>query len=221
MSDACREWRDDIGGLAIGRPDPGRADALRAHLDGCASCRAEVDDLRPVAEALRSAGSGHLGGPLPEPPPHLGREVLARIDAARAGRRRRRVRRVVLVAAGAVAAAATAVVTLVPGGSSAEATTLAFGPHPSGVDATARLVEQSWGTQVEFRADGLDPDGWYWLWVTGPDGRRVGAGSFQGSATGEVRVVLGAALPYQSCDRVWVTDGADAVVLDAWLHDDG
>jgi hypothetical protein len=61
--------------------------------------------------------------------------------------------------------------------------------------------------------DGLasDPDDVYWLWLSTPDGDRVAAGTFRGDG----HMQMSAALPYDEATRVWVTDEADEVVLDA------
>jgi anti-sigma factor RsiW len=48
-SDACREWRGAIAAEALGEIEPAEAIALQAHLDACAVCRSELDDLAVVA----------------------------------------------------------------------------------------------------------------------------------------------------------------------------
>ncbi len=63
--------------------------------------------------------------------------------------------------------------------------------------------------------DGLAHDGdVYWLWLSTADGQRVAAGTFSGDGT----VHMAAALPLGKAARIWVTDGNNAVVLDAQLH---
>ena len=41
------------------------------------------------------------------------------------------------------------------------------------------------GTRVQLHVDGLDDREWYWLWVTGSDGKRVAAGTFSASSASE------------------------------------
>ena len=65
-------------------------------------------------------------------------------------------------------------------------------------------------------ADGLDDGDWYWLWLTGDDGKRVPAGTFRGTG-GTVEVTLISALPLDAARRIWVTDDSDKVVLDAHI----
>ena len=52
MTEPCREWRGALGAAALGGLDPAEQIALRAHLDGCAVCRAELRDLTAVARVL-------------------------------------------------------------------------------------------------------------------------------------------------------------------------
>ncbi len=66
---------------------------------------------------------------------------------------------------------------------------------PATAEATgsARLTARDTGTEIALEADGLDAGDWYWLWLTGADGDRVGAGTFQGTG-GNIDVTLTAAL---------------------------
>jgi hypothetical protein len=65
-------------------------------------------------------------------------------------------------------------------------------------------------------AAGLDEGDWYWLWLTGEDGKRVAAGTFRGTGD-DVDVTLTAALPLDAARRIWVTDADDEIVLDAQI----
>ncbi|NVI91926.1 anti-sigma factor [Actinomadura sp. BRA 177] len=48
----CGVYRIGLGVYAIGRLAGAEADALSAHLNGCPPCRAELAELRTVAELL-------------------------------------------------------------------------------------------------------------------------------------------------------------------------
>jgi anti-sigma factor RsiW len=48
----CGEYRLGLGVYALGRLGAAEADALSAHLRGCPPCRAELADLRRVADLL-------------------------------------------------------------------------------------------------------------------------------------------------------------------------
>ncbi|TDB83157.1 zf-HC2 domain-containing protein [Actinomadura sp. KC216] len=49
----CGEFRIGLGVYALGRLPGAEADELSAHLRGCPPCRAELAELRGVAELLR------------------------------------------------------------------------------------------------------------------------------------------------------------------------
>ena len=54
--DEHRTMRESLGDYAIGRLPDGEAAAVRAHLDGCAACRAELAKVAlPVLECEGSA----------------------------------------------------------------------------------------------------------------------------------------------------------------------
>jgi anti-sigma factor RsiW len=219
-SDACRELRGVLGAVALGNADDAEHVALRAHLDGCAECRAELRELTSVSAALPLADPARVAVTsmgLAEPPPTLAQRVLGRVTAERFARRARRRRRVGVVAAAAtaVAAAIVAFALVVPVGSST-GTRVALSANVPGVSAEAILRGRAAGTEVAFHVAGLHQGEYYWLWVTGDDGDRVGAGTFQGTAKA-TDLVMTAALPLRDARRIWVTDGHDQVVLDERL----
>ena len=199
MSDACREWRGELAATAAGRPDPDKHPALVAHLDGCVHCRQELAELERVAATLRLDVATAVASVRREP----------------AQRSRWRT-----VAVGALAAAAAflvmiGVVAVATRSSGPDAQHVAFAQAPPGVEASADLTPTEWGTQVALDVDGLAHDGdVYWLWLSTADGQRVAAGTFSGDGT----VHMAAALPLGKAARIWVTDGNNAVVLDAQLH---
>ncbi|MDQ1384328.1 MAG: hypothetical protein QOG65_1707 [Actinomycetota bacterium] len=222
-SDPCRELRGVLGAVALGNADEAERVALRAHLDGCAECRAELRELTSVAAALPLADPERVAdvtaAGLAQPPPTLAKRVLGRVAAERFARRARRRRRVGLVAATATAIAIAAAIVgfalVVPDGSS-PGTRVALSAKVAGVSAEATLRGRPAGTEVAFHVAGLHQGEYYWLWVTGDDGDRVGAGTFQGTAKAS-DLVMTAALPLRDARRIWVTDQHDKVVLDERL----
>jgi hypothetical protein len=216
-SDSCRELRSALGAVALGGADPAEELALRAHLDGCADCRAELRELTSVAAALPLADPARvMGGGLPQPSDALAKRVLGRVAAERAARRTRTRRRIAVVAAtaSAIAAAIIAFVLVVPATSPA-GTKVVFPAH-AGVAAAATLRPSAGGTEVAFHVSGLHQGDYYWLWLTGDDGDRIAAGTFQGTTT-PANLVMTAALPVGDARRIWVTDSHDRVVLDQRL----
>jgi Putative zinc-finger len=216
-TDACRDWRGALGAAALGDIGPAEEIALRAHLDGCPTCRAELRDLTAVAQALAVVPIERVTSAPVEPSRALADRVFARVVREREVRRGRRTRRV-LVGAGTAAVAAAAVISLVllaVGGGPASGTNVVL-KSAVGATASATLHEKSVGTEVDVRFAGLHPGEYYWLWLTGDDGHRIPAGSFSGSSH-STEVQLMAAVPLSEARRIWVTDDHEAVVLDARL----
>jgi len=83
-----------------------------------------------------------------------------------------------------------------------------------GAHATAVLRPRATGTAIDVKLSGLDPHRYYWLWLTGDDDHRMGAGTFTGSLQPtEIRTT--AAVPLDEARRIWVTDDDNEVVLNA------
>jgi Putative zinc-finger/Anti-sigma-K factor rskA len=186
-AEGCREWRERIGALVLGQLPEDQRLATEAHLDGCPGCRAEAEDLAPVASLLRRADPDRLA-PTPAPPPRLGERIVRRIAAERRAERRRRTRvRLGLGAATAAvaAAAAVAVVTLVGSGESTPSETVAFRALPRGAFAEATLAPRPWGSEISVKVYGFRPGALCQVWLRRSDGKRVPAGSFRYVYDGE------------------------------------
>lgn len=213
-TEACRDWRGDLGIEALGRLEEPQRTALLAHLDGCADCRTALAELSTVAAALDLADASRVSeGEIAQPPQELGERILGRLQWERTARRRRRGVGVAATIVG-VAAAIVAAILLTVGAQGADhGTVVALRSPQRGVHAEAELFPQQAGTRVRLHVDGLDDGEWYWLWVTGADGDRVAAGTF--SATQKRQdLTMTAALSVSGTKRVWVTDADNHVVLD-------
>ena len=219
MIDPCRDQRGALGAAALGGGDPADDIALRAHLDGCAACRAELRELTLVARALAAIPLSAIDAAPAEPSGALGSRVLERLARERGALRSRRVRRTFL-GAGAFASVAAAVIAAVlvfgSGAGDGPAGTRVVLPGVGGAraTATATLRAKPAGTEVDMKVTGLHRGDYYWLWVTDDGGRRLPAGTFQGSDQ-PINIRLTAAMPLSEARRIWVTDGKDRVVLDA------
>jgi hypothetical protein len=132
-------------------------------------------------------------------------------------RRSRRSRRIGAGVAAFVAAAAAviAVVVFVGTGDSSPGTRVVM-PGVGNATASATLRPASSGTEIDMTVAGLKPGEYYWLWLTGRDDDRLGAGTFKGTR-GKSQLRLMAALPLDEAQRIWVTDEDKRVVLDAHL----
>ncbi len=79
--------REQLGAYALGhleRDDVGATTALRAHLDGCASCRADLVEITPLVRLLGEVEPAAFGSP-PFPPPELGSRIRDAVARERAG----------------------------------------------------------------------------------------------------------------------------------------
>jgi len=71
VSEQDHTWRDSVAAYLLGALPEDEVLALRMHLDGCATCRRTLDDLRPAVDALPAAVT-----PL-EAPPALRDRIMA------------------------------------------------------------------------------------------------------------------------------------------------
>jgi anti-sigma-K factor RskA len=216
-TEACRDWRGDLGLEALGALDEPERTALIAHLDGCADCRRALAELTAVAETLDFADLARLDdGEELAPPTELGDRILGRLQWERAVHKRRRRWGYVATAIGSAAALIVALVLALGGGSSGGGTVVALRSSEHGVHAQAVLFSQDTGTRVKLHVDGLDDHEFYWLWVTGSNGKRIAAGSFTASRSSE-NLTMSAALSRAATKRVWLTDEQNNVVLDGYV----
>ena len=71
-----RTVRESLGAFALGHLDADEAAGVRAHVDGCADCRAEVAELAAAAHSLGALSEA-------TPPPSLRASVLSGISQVR------------------------------------------------------------------------------------------------------------------------------------------
>ena len=212
--EACRRWRELLGAYLLGHLAPEERVGLEAHLDGCAECRAELAELRPVSGALAAADPKHLGAP-PEPPAELADRVYARVRAARRAHRRRRWS--VAVAAAIVAVAVAVPVTLAVRPDrrrSDEVEKFRFQTIPVGVVAEATLYKRARGVEVWIEYEGLKPGETYALWVEKPSGERVKCGEFY-NPIGNWHVVMPSPLRRLDTTAVGLSTTAGTLVMRA------
>jgi anti-sigma factor RsiW len=150
----CREWRESLGGYALGQLPGNERAGLEAHLDGCPACRAELALLEPVAQMLPHADPDRFG-PAPQPPPELGARIAATIEGERQQERRRRRRRTfggsaLGGAAAALAAAALAIFVFAGGDEGSPVQHVKFASLPAGVNIYATLEPHAYGTEVHM-----------------------------------------------------------------------
>src|SRR5829696_5959058 len=113
-TDGCREWRESLGAYALGHLAEEERARLEAHLEGCPSCRAELEQLTAVVRPMSLADPARFGS-APQLPATLGARVATSIARERLGRRRRRLRIGVALGGVAAAVAAALVLMVLPG----------------------------------------------------------------------------------------------------------
>jgi anti-sigma factor RsiW len=197
-AEKCRQWREQIGALVLGQLSEDEDAVMRAHLDGCPACRAEVAALAPLGGLLALADPTRLDEQ-PAPPRDLGRRVARRIETERRERRRHRLRIALPVSAAAAAAATAAVIAVlvVGGGGGPAPVEVAFRSLPTGVEAGASLHSEPSGSRIQVQVHGVPEGTLCRVWVRRVDGKQVPAGSFRyrEKATGEQTVLSSAVSP--------------------------
>ncbi len=193
----CRDWRLSLGAYALGQLDADQRAALEAHLDGCPQCRAEADSLNSVAGLLPLADPARFDHPAPKPSADLGERIAATIGAERrAGKRRRRQRRFAFgFAAAAATAAAVLAIVLLPGGDQGEpAQHISFHSTPADIHIWATLEPHAYGTEIHMYVKGVRSGTLCQVFLRGPHGERVSAGTFRYRWGDDSDAVLSAAL---------------------------
>ncbi|GAA3225144.1 hypothetical protein GCM10017691_13760 [Pseudonocardia petroleophila] len=215
-----RTIREQLGAYALGQLTGDRWHAVHDHLESCAACRADLDEIAPVAGLLGGARD-RLGvddlGPAPQPPP-LPDSLIAEVRAAAAPvPQQRRPRRALLVAAAAATVLVAGGVGYVVGGSVDEVPfeQVAVRALDPAIRAEAAVVPHTWGMEFTLTATGFDAGTAYAVTVTDDEGRVVGAGEFLGTGDAEMRCNLNSSVLRDDASLVQVTGPDGEVVLDA------
>ncbi len=205
----CREWRPLLGAYALGDLPPEERAGLEAHLEGCPGCRAEAESLGAVAQLLPLADPARFSHPAPQPPPELGQRVAAAISGEqRASRRRRRWRfGLALSGAAAVAAATLAVAILPSDGGDSPAQQVEFPALPAGIKIGATLEPHAYGTEVHVYVKGVRSGTLCRVYLRGPRGERVSAGTFRYRWGDDSTAVLSSALDLSRTRAIGVRAG--------------
>ena len=216
---AHRELREQLGVYALGHGTPEERAAVRAHLDGCASCRAELSALAPLAARLDRVDPDRLDE-TPAPPPGLGDAVLARI-AAEAGARRssgpRRRRVLAAAAAVGVAAAGFGVGWLARPGPDPPLEAVSVQVTDPDIEATADVIPHTWGVEVRLSGTGFTAGAAYSVAVTRDDGRVVPAGEFLAVGPGRLDCNPNLSVLGDEAGGFTVVDAEGTVVLSSDL----
>jgi len=217
------DTRDLLGPYVMGTLEPHEEREVEVHLQECASCREEAQELRLAHERLAD-----LAYNTEAPPPDLKERIVAGIPRREA---RRRVPTWVAAVAAAFCVLAVLAVIFTPdlfGGqvlASADLSPTDRAPHAGG-----EVSIQGTGENMEMRLEawGLPPckrEQYYELWLV-EDNDRVSAGSFTVGQSGRVDVRLNVPRFAGSYPKVGVTAeydkdprASDAKMLSGELHE--
>ncbi|MEV7397412.1 zf-HC2 domain-containing protein [Aeromicrobium sp. NPDC092404] len=216
MTDRHDELRHSLGAYVLGQLDVDARQEIEEHLATCAACRAERDELAPLAGLLRTVDLDALEAGL-APPPELDRMIAAALP----GPTRRRARRWAPALAGAaVGVAATVGVMLVlPEDEPPPAPPVIAVKSVEavqGVSATAGLVDHTWGVEIKLEADGLPAGETYEMWVVGNDGTKHLAGEFVGVEDKKIVCDMSSSVLLRDAARFAVVDtqGKEVIAAD-------
>ncbi len=212
------ELRMSLGAYVLGQLSPDEAAALEVHLDGCRGCTSELAELTPVASALSQMRRGPGPDASAAPPPELGDRVVAAVSGVARGEHRRPWLAAAVLTA---AAAAVALVTAVGVGVLRESDPAPGVPLESvqvqtgqpGLQASADLVDHTWGIEVKLTASGFDRGARYRVAVLGVDGTRYPAGGFVGTGTRQMDCNLNSSVLRERASGFEVRDAGGEVVV--------
>jgi hypothetical protein len=208
-TDGCRHWKEELGAYALGHLSDEERVALEAHLEGCAACQAEADSLLAVSRLLPHADPQRFG-PAPQPPAELGKRIAATIGGERRAKRRQRRLHFGLGFGGAAAATAMAVLAIFVLSSRSEGSPeqrVAFRSLPSGVKIAATLEPQAFGTEIHMYVKGISSGTLCRVYMRGPGGDEVSAGTFRYRWGADDSAVLSAALDLSRAEALVVHAG--------------
>lgn len=216
-----RYWREMIGAYVLGGLDEEERAALQEHLDGCPSCRAEVEELWPVVDALADATPERIASE-EAPPVDLRDRVLAQIGRERRFRRWRQSGRWLGRSSLAAAAAALFVAIgffLLPRLLAPEVPLepVAFSREAPGVEAEANLIDHTWGTETRLVVSGLKEGQTYEVALENEDGEEVPSGAFIGTGDEPIECNLNAALLRENATGLEVSSANGELILYADL----
>ena len=210
MSRVCATWRGDVGAYLVGALDGGARTQVIAHLESCAGCRSEYDELVPVRGLLsqlagpdaapRAGGPGTLWG---EPP---GGAPLPPLRPVRPGAGRR------WLAGAAVAVAAGAVAVLAAAGLAPSAPTFRAFDRSTGVHGEAQLHAAPTGAGIDLAVAGLPAGERCVMLAVSGRGSDI-AGTWTATYDGTARVAGTSAIPLSRLTSVRIESARGRLLL--------
>ncbi|WP_328309828.1 zf-HC2 domain-containing protein [Actinomycetospora sp. NBC_00405] len=218
--DGHERLREQLGAHALGQLDDEERAEVDAHLRTCASCRAELAELVPLAGPLRHVdpdAARTAGGTPPSPDGFAA--VLDRLgadDEPREAPRSRR-RAAPLLATAAVAAvvglAGVGIGLAVGAAGEPPVDSVAVQSLDPAVRATAGTIDHTWGVEMVLTASGFAEGQTYAVTVLDRAGRPVPAGAFRGTGPAEMVCRLNSSVLRDQAGGFVVTDAEGDEVL--------
>ncbi len=178
-TDACRERRESLGAYALDQLPPDERAGLEAHLEGCPSCRAELEQLTALVRPMSLADPARFES-APALPAALGARVAASIVKERLSRRRRRMRFGFAFGGAAAALAAVLVLLVLPGGEMVGPEQhVTFAQLPKGVKISAKLIPNAFGTEIHMYVKGVSSGTLCRVYLRSQGGTKLSAGTFR------------------------------------------
>jgi anti-sigma factor RsiW len=213
--DPHRHWQDYLGAYAMNRLTPQEHAEVKTHIQTCQPCTEALKEIAPIAKMLPLANPRNVVHK-----PHIAPQAADKLFAKIAGEKRAQARKTRYQMSSMLAAAAAVIVALlvVPMVTSGppSGTTVQFASAPADVKAKARIVNESWGTEVHIDVAGLK--GRQTVWFEQPDGTRASAGSFEGGNGDKVDLVLSTAFKSKDAVALCVSPPNEPAVLRAPLN---
>jgi predicted anti-sigma-YlaC factor YlaD len=210
--DVCEQWRGLIAMRALGDLAIDDATALDAHLEGCADCRAIADELASTVSMLAYVDVASIE-PTALVAPDLSARVLGELHrAATTQRRRRRLTVSTVSLVGAIAAAL--ILFAVVSGTSPTTNERTLALHGlTSVTAKAVLVNQSWGTTVDFSESGLPGGSVYTVSMKTATGAWWTAGTYRSVSGRTVNATMACAVALKDITGLRVENAKGVTVL--------
>jgi hypothetical protein len=209
-TDGCREWRESLGAYALDQLPAEERAAVGAHLEGCASCRSELEQLSALVHPMSLAVPARFEK-APALPATLGARVAASIAKERLGRRRRRLRLGLALGGGAAAPGAQHLLFVLPGGeTTGPEQHVTFAQLPKGEKISAKLIPNAFGTEIHMYVKGVSSGTLCRVYLRSEDGSKLSAGTFRYRWGDDSYPILSSALDLSKTDAMEVRVGDHA-----------
>lgn len=218
-----RKLRELLGTYAFGALPRTATASVRAHLDGCAACRAELAEIAPLVDDLQGIDPERVSS-VPTPPADLGARIRSAVEHERREEHRRgRGLQLLAAAAAVVALLIVGGLGIVVGerrmddGRAVPFEAVSVRSQLPDLDAEAGVVPHTWGVEIKLQATGFAAGESYLVSVRTEDGRLRPAGAFVGTGERVMNCNLNSDVLRDDAAGFTVVDASGETVLTADL----